>query len=142
MEKTGNGKRMKELRKSAGFTQDQLAEMMGVAKTTVSAWERDIQNPSINTLSIFCELVGITLDDFFSNKPRSIESIEENAVWLDAQPEVPDLKALFKRFLQLDRYGKDAVKNLINSELYRCESTGTIQDANNYFIDVRYIDED
>ncbi len=51
------GKRLKELRRERGITQKQLAEVLGVSKTTVCQWETMKQEPSIEML--------MTLADYF-----------------------------------------------------------------------------
>ncbi len=66
MEKT-IGKKLYELRKQAGFTQDYVAEKLGVSAQAVSKWENDIACPDIMTLPHIAELYGITVDELFKN---------------------------------------------------------------------------
>ena len=51
------GERLKELRRERGMTQNQLAVIMGVSKTTICQWETMKQEPSIEML--------IKMADFF-----------------------------------------------------------------------------
>lgn len=44
-------KHIKDLRKHAGLTQDDLAERMHVTRQTVSSWETGRTQPDIETLS-------------------------------------------------------------------------------------------
>ncbi len=67
MEKT-IGKKLYELRKQSGFTQDYVAEKLGVSAQAVSKWENDIACPDIMTLPNIAELYGITIDDLFKNQ--------------------------------------------------------------------------
>ncbi len=67
MEKT-IGKKLYELRKQSGFTQDYVAEQLGVSAQAVSKWENDIACPDIMTLPNIAELYGITIDELFKNK--------------------------------------------------------------------------
>ncbi len=67
MEKT-IGKKLYELRKQSGFTQDYVAEKLGVSAQAVSKWENDIACPDIMTLPNIAELYGITIDELFKNE--------------------------------------------------------------------------
>lgn len=67
MEKT-IGKKLYELRKQSGFTQDYIAEKLGVSAQAVSKWENDIACPDIMTLPSIAQLYGITIDELFNNE--------------------------------------------------------------------------
>lgn len=43
-------KTLAELRKNAGFTQDSLARVLGVATALVSKWEQGVQMPNYDNL--------------------------------------------------------------------------------------------
>ncbi len=84
MEKT-IGKKLHELRKQSGFTQDYVAEKLGVSAQAVSKWENDIACPDIMTLPNIAELYGITVDELFKNeevqsnvKYEKTEKVNEN----------------------------------------------------------------
>ncbi len=66
MEKT-IGKKLYDLRKQSGFTQDYVAEKLGVSAQAVSKWENDIACPDIMTLPNIAELYDITIDELFKN---------------------------------------------------------------------------
>ena len=57
------GRRISELRKKKGITQDQLAEEMGVSSQAVSKWENDISCPDIGLLPQLADYFGVTLDE-------------------------------------------------------------------------------
>lgn len=67
MEKT-IGKKLYELRKQSGFTQDYVAEKLGVSAQAVSKWENDIACPDIMTLPNIANLYGISIDELFKNE--------------------------------------------------------------------------
>jgi transcriptional regulator with XRE-family HTH domain len=52
------GKRLRRLRRQADFTQEQLAERVGVSVEFISNMERGINAPSFETL----EKLGVSLD--------------------------------------------------------------------------------
>lgn len=66
MEKT-IGKKLYELRKQSGYTQDFVAEKLGVSAQAVSKWENDIACPDIMTLPNIANLYGISIDELFKN---------------------------------------------------------------------------
>lgn len=57
------GKRIKELRGSKGWNQEEFAEKVFVSRQTVSSWENDKSYPDIKSLLLMSELFGITLDE-------------------------------------------------------------------------------
>ncbi len=88
MEKT-IGKKLYDLRKQSGFTQDYVAEKLGVSAQAVSKWENDIACPDIMTLPKIAELYGITIDELFKNeevqsnvKYEKTEKVNENELVL------------------------------------------------------------
>lgn len=83
------GKKLYELRKQAGFTQEYLAEKLGVSAQAVSKWENDIACPDIMTLPNIAELYGISIDELFKNnevqskvKYEKTENINEDELVL------------------------------------------------------------
>lgn len=56
------GIKLKELRKQQGFTQLQLAELLGVSKTTICQWETKKQEPSITDIKKLCSIFDETAD--------------------------------------------------------------------------------
>ena len=61
------GKRIMENRKRLGWTQDRLAEQMGVSAQAVSKWENDQSCPDISLLPKLAELFGITVDELLES---------------------------------------------------------------------------
>ena len=57
------GKRIMQLRKSKGLTQDQLAEQLGVTAQAVSKWENDQSCPDITALPQLADIFGTTTDE-------------------------------------------------------------------------------
>ena len=80
MEQQTMGKRIMQLRKEKGYTQEQLAEMMGVSAQAVSKWENDVSCPDISILPMLAEKLGVTTDELLGVKP-----IEPKVVIVDGQ---------------------------------------------------------
>jgi transcriptional regulator with XRE-family HTH domain len=64
------GKRIIANRKRIGFTQDQLAEKLGVTAQAVSKWENDQSCPDISILPKLAGLFGITIDELLGVTPE------------------------------------------------------------------------
>lgn len=62
-ESGGVGGRLRTARRSAGLTQKQLADELGVESITVSRWERGATSPSLTRLRRIAELTGTTVSD-------------------------------------------------------------------------------
>ena len=60
------GRRIKQCRHLANKSQETLAFEALVDRTYISAIERGIANPSVETLANICHAMGITLSELFS----------------------------------------------------------------------------
>ena len=57
--------RVKELRKEKGYTQEDLAEIIGVSRQTVNAIEKQKFDPSLNTAFKMAKLFGLRIESIF-----------------------------------------------------------------------------
>ncbi len=69
--------RLLELRKMNGYSQDVLAEKIGVSRQAVSKWERAESSPDTDNLIALAELYGITLDDLLNTSKDTTEITPE-----------------------------------------------------------------
>lgn len=71
--------RLQKLRKEHGYTQDTLADALGVSRQAVSKWECTEASPDTDNLIAIARLYGITLDELVYGKdePKVEEKTEE-----------------------------------------------------------------
>lgn len=66
--------RIQEARQQArggkGFTQQELAEKLGISPVTLSRWETGRRSPSFDDLERFGKVVGVPISFFFEEEPR------------------------------------------------------------------------
>lgn len=55
-------KRLQELRKNAGYSQEQLAEMLGISRQAISKWESGQGNPDLDNLTKLTEIYAVSAD--------------------------------------------------------------------------------
>ncbi len=58
--------RLQQLRKANGYSQDVLAEKLGISRQAVSKWERAESSPSVDNLLDLARLYGITVDEMLN----------------------------------------------------------------------------
>ncbi|WP_274649088.1 helix-turn-helix domain-containing protein [Paenibacillus humicola] len=63
------GKRLRELRKLRGMTQEQLASYLKTAKSTISQYENNINEPDLRTLIRIADLFEVTIDGLVGREP-------------------------------------------------------------------------
>ena len=59
--------RLKELRKGLYMTQDDVANIVGLSKSSINMYERGEREPSIETLCKLSELFGVSIDYLLDN---------------------------------------------------------------------------
>lgn len=60
--------RLKVYRERAGLTQQQLADALGVARTTVTMWETSPNMPTVRILPKLAHVLGVTVDELLEVK--------------------------------------------------------------------------
>lgn len=75
------GLRLKELRENSGLTVNKLANLSGISQSHLREIELGNKNPTIETLSYFCDALGVSLKQFFTQtetniNPQLMSSIE------------------------------------------------------------------
>lgn len=65
-------KRLKELRVSRNMTQSQLADLLGVAKSTVSMYENGRREPDLETLEAIADIFNVDLNSLASSKNTNV----------------------------------------------------------------------
>jgi transcriptional regulator with XRE-family HTH domain len=111
------GKKIKELRKSKGITQEQLAQSLGVSFQAVSKWETNIALPDITLVPILASYFSVSVDELFdfslTETEKEIESIAEEARnYIESNPDQG------RKIIEngLKKYPENVV--LLNSLLY------------------------
>ena len=73
--------RLVKLRKDNGYTQEQLAEALGISRQAVSKWERAESSPDTDNLICLAKLYNMSLDDLL-NTSKIIEN-ENNETYFN-----------------------------------------------------------
>lgn len=72
--KVSIGEFLAALRRAHGYTQQEVADRLGVSNRTVSAWERGTVMPDILLLPALAELYGVTTDEILAGERRAGEA--------------------------------------------------------------------
>lgn len=72
------GTKIAELRRSHGFTQEDLAERLGVSAQAVSKWETGAGFPDITTLPVLADIFNISVDELFGRNPKAADCVSED----------------------------------------------------------------
>lgn len=101
--------RLKEARIAIGLTQEQVADKLGVAKSTLAGYEKGNREPSIPTVQKIMEVLAVDANYLYQD--NSVPTIQ-NSLSLH---EIDHLK----KYRSLDDYGKKAVDALVDIEYER-----------------------
>jgi transcriptional regulator with XRE-family HTH domain len=61
--------RIRQLREGLGWSAEELADRIGVARQTVHAWEAGQYQPQLDKLLLIVNVTGAKLDSFFASDP-------------------------------------------------------------------------
>lgn len=113
------GLRIKTMRKARGFTQQKLAEMVGVSRTYIQTLESNRRLPSMKLLQNLARALDVNLSDLVSdnqNKKLIRAQLEE---YLDYRSEME----VWYKDIKLTRYELDLIKKLIETALDYTQKT-------------------
>ncbi len=95
-------------RKQKGFTQKELAQLLGVKTTTVSTWERASSLPDAETLFKLCEIFHVSLTDMYG-----CDSIDMKETFAISDFEID----IIKKYRLSDNITKELVHRALSLEI-------------------------
>lgn len=107
----GFGNRLKAIRQERGYTQKQLAQLLGVTEQAVSKYERGNSYPDVVMLNGISEVLDCSLDYLFLYEPGKKSLIDQDSVERKAKINfnlLPDILTL--------QFGQDLVP-LVEEEM-------------------------
>ena len=113
--KTHYGNVIRDNRKKMGYTQQQVADLVGVSKNHVTNWEAGRARPDLNVIPAICKTLAISLSAFFS-VPDAQDALSREEHQL-----VDDYRHLTPRDRLLIRTSIEKMLELSEAELWeRC----------------------
>ena len=83
MDKVELGMKLREARNKAGFTQEQLAEKIGVTSKSISRWENGNTMPDVTMIPAIASFFGVSTDELFDfnlfETEKQVEAICDEA---------------------------------------------------------------
>ncbi|MCM1114125.1 MAG: helix-turn-helix transcriptional regulator [Clostridium sp.] len=64
--------RLQQLRKMNGYSQEVLAEKLGISRQSISKWERAESSPEIDNLMALAKIYGITVDELLDTSDDKV----------------------------------------------------------------------
>ena len=95
------GKRLAQLRKAAGYSQQSFATEIGISNRMVAYYEAQTVHPPSHLLPILAEILGVTTDQLLG-----VKKVTTNGQSRDAR--------LWRRFAQVEKLPPDQRKPLIH----------------------------
>ncbi len=90
------GKRLKEIRKKAHITQQQLGEMVGVTKVSICCYENGTRTPTLETLIDLADSLNVHLNYLLGIDALAIDEENKNNTLNIAKDEIELIKELRK----------------------------------------------
>ncbi len=72
------GETIRNKRKTKGYSQAQLADLLYVDRSIVSRWENNQLKPNIDQLSKLCDIFNVTLDELVEGSDNSVIENKES----------------------------------------------------------------
>lgn len=100
-------KKIKILRKTRGYTQQQLADLLGVQRATISNYEIGRRSPHIKELARLAELLGVNLEYFGVTNDDVADLVAKARIVFDddnipTEDKAKVYKEILKLYLELD----------------------------------------
>lgn len=94
--------KIKVLRKNRGYTQQQLADLLGVQRATISNYEIGRRSPHIKELQKLAEILGVNLEYFgISNDDLADLVCKARVIFDDKEIPTEEKAKVYKEILKL-----------------------------------------
>lgn len=79
------GNTLRNLRKSNNYTQEKLAEKLGVSINSIAMYENGNRFPSIKMLTMISKLFNVSIDELIGNSINAKNNIDEAILGISAE---------------------------------------------------------
>lgn len=110
------GEKLKSARKSAGLTQEQLAEKLLVSRQAITKWEADKGMPDIENLKQLSKLLHISIDSLLDNGESLDLSVIREEINLDDYTYTRKIKGRWNK--KAGKKDMAVIKKYPNSEIH------------------------
>lgn len=91
------GQKLQQLRKARGWSQEKLAQQLGVSRQAVSKWEVDAAQPDVQNVLQISSLFGVTADYLLREEEAAIPgTVRESAVQEPIQESAPQQEKMLR----------------------------------------------
>ncbi len=114
------GSRLRKARKEKGLTQEVLGELIGVGKSAICCYEKEVRNPTLDNIVELIKVLGVTSDyllgtdkivDLKTNKnPRYSTMSNEEVTFIN---ELRKEKLVYEILFDDPKRGADLIKKKI-----------------------------
>ena len=109
--------RLKEGRINAGLTQEQLAEKLGIAKSTLSGYESGNREPTVATIAKAMDILKIDANYLYQDEMDALGGNPMQLKYSEMQ--------YIKKYRDLDDHGQAIVNMVLKEEYSRCKKENT-----------------
>ena len=103
------GKNIKYYRIQKGYSQQELADLIGVQKMTISNYENEKREPDVEMVKAICKALGVSLNRFMAYKPlRNSEIVlngsfrkNDNLTSMQEQKIIAQIQYALERYLEV-----------------------------------------
>lgn len=110
------GEKIKKARKSAGLTQEQLAEKLMVSRQAITKWESDKGIPDISNLKAISALLNVSIDYLLENGHNMDTSVIRESIDLSKYEKKSKLKVVLEKYPSAEIWSLIAKQKLTKGE--------------------------
>jgi len=96
------GAELRRLRKGKGYTQEKLAELVGVSRESIQKYEVNVNHPPLEVAMVLAEYVGVCVDQLIRGEVKCPASLGQEA-------------ALARRIRSLSQEKQEAVQKIVEA---------------------------
>lgn len=112
--------RIKEARENAGYSQKELAKIIGVAQNTLHGYESGKHDPKSDLLIEIAKACHVTTDFLLGHERKNDFEETKNSKNLSKEAQAR-IENHIEKYRLLDQYGKKAVDSVLDVEWRRCK---------------------
>lgn len=107
------GQKLKDTRKKAGLTQEQLAEKLCVSRQAITKWESDKGIPDIENLQNISKLFGVSIDSLLDDGDELSNTIIKESINIDDYQSEGKFKSKYDVIVKSNFQNADSIFPLV-----------------------------